>query len=496
MLRSLSLKLIALVVLFAGIPLLLYSQFRQADEEKRNIIAENLRTQGRVIAEMLKPDLTVFSETSLEKLKGRLRQIGQEEVRIKLLFRPAAMSGVKNFFYVASSSSESMEYLSLERQELFATPVVAGLGDSCEANQPVTARFRNPDGAEEILTSIVPVLHEDGCWLVLTSSIIDEPAESLLLGGAYWKQPEVVLAALVLLISALFVLSLFMNIWLGLRRFARLAREISANASEAGSFAERNQVPELESVAHDFDRLVGSLRRSAQVVRELAEENTHAIKGLLAVIAQSIEPLKRAGPLLDARGRRALELIENSVERLDEIVSQARDIETAEADLMAASRSPVDVMALLSTLAAAYRGQAAEREVEVAVSGTGRAMVVANPAQLETAIENIIDNALSFSPRGGRVTIDVERKDRQVVIRITDDGPGVAESDLERIFDRSVSLRPAVECGDGVGAAAVKHYGIGLWIARRNITHADGALRAFNSSRGLSLEITLPAHAG
>lgn len=495
MLRSLSLKLIALVILFAGIPLLLYSQFRQADQEKREVIAESLQTQGRLIAESLKPDLTVFSDSSLEKLKAHLRSIGLEDVRIKLLFRPAAMSGAENFFYVASSSSESMEYLSLERQELFATPVVAGLGNSCEANQPVSARYRNPNGDEEMLTSIVPLLLDDGCWLVLTSSIIGGSAQSFLLGGAYWQQPEVILAALVLLLSALFVLSLFLNIWLGLRRFARLAREISANTAEAGSFAERNKVTELESVARDFDRLVGALRRSAQVVRDLAEENAHAIKGSLGVIAQSIEPLKRQAPLLDARGQRALVLIENSVERLDEIVSQARDIETAEADLMAASRSRVDVVDLLSTLVAAYREQAAERDIDLDLSGASKAFVVANRAQLQTAIENIIDNAISFSPRGGRVGIGVARKDRQVQIRISDDGPGVPEADLERIFERSVSLRPMAECPEGLDAPMTHHYGVGLWIARRNVTYADGSLRAFNGARGLSVEVTLPAGA-
>ena len=497
MLRSLSLKFAALVLLFAGIPLLLYSQFRQADRDRREIVAASLGTQGRIVAESLRSDLNLFRDGALEVLNDRLRKVAQDDVRIKLLFRPRAMHGAENFFYIASSSSKSTEYLSREREELFAAQVLAGLGDSCEGNQPVSRRFRNPQGDVEVLTSIVPLLLEEGCWLVLTSSAVAQPGQVNLLGGAYWQEHEIIAAISIFVASAILVLSLFISVLLGLRRFARLARNISANVVEAATFADHNKVPELDGVAREFDRLVRTLRRSAQAVRERAEENAHAAKGPLAVIAQSLEPLKRSAAQLDARGRRAVELIELSVERLDGLISEARDIETAEAELMTAGREGIDLVALLSELIRSYRAQTESKQVGLVLRGVPRLDVVVNRAQVETAIENVLDNAISFSPHKGRITVDVDHEDRAAVVRIADDGPGVPEHQLENIFERSFSLRSRPDPLSDSGSAATENYGIGLWIARRNVTYAGGTITARNAAdRGLEVEIVLPATDG
>lgn len=496
MLRSLSLKFAVLVLLFAGIPLVLYSQFRQADQERRQIVASSLGTQGRIIAESLRSDLNSFGKGGLEALNNRLRKVAVDDVRIKLLFRPKEMHGSEDFFYIASSSSQSTEYLSQEREELYAAQVLAGLEDSCEGNQPTSRRYRNPQGHVEVLTSIVPLLLDSGCWLVLTSSVVDQRGQVSLLGGAYWQEREILAAVAIFVASAILVLSLFVSIWLGLRQFARLARHISTNIGEAETFADRNKVPELDGVAREFDRLVSALRRSAQSARERAEENAHAAKGPLAVIAQSLEPLKRLASQLDARARRAIELIELSVERLDDLISEARDIDTAEADLMTAPRQRIDVVALLRELVGSYRQQTEGKKIDFVLQGIAKFEVLANPPQLETAIENVLDNSVSFSPDDGNITIDINRRDHGATILITDDGPGVPEDQLERIFERSISLRKQPDSGPAA-AGSSQNYGIGLWIARRNITYAGGTIRARNATkRGLEIEIVLPAPDG
>jgi two-component system, OmpR family, sensor histidine kinase ChvG len=387
-----------------------------------------------------------------------------------------------------------MEYLSQEREELFASQVLAGLEDSCQGNQPISRQFRNPRGDVEVLTSIVPLLLDEGCWLVLTSSVVDQPGKVSLLGGAYWQKREIIVAASIFVASAILIMSLFVSIWLGLRRFAHLARDVSANIEEAETFADHNKVPELDGVAREFDRLVNTLRRSAQAVREHAEENAHAAKGPLAIIAQSLEPLKRSATYLDARGRRALELIELSVERLDDLISQARDIDTAEADLMTATRERVDLVALLRGLTESYRRQSEDTGIEFEFSGMPRVEIAVNREQMATAIENVLDNAVSFSPAHGRITIDVGREDRAVVVLIVDDGPGVTVDQLENIFERSVSLRPKPDRVNHADTIEIPNYGIGLWIARRNITYAGGTISAKNcAARGLEVTITLPA---
>ena len=96
----------------------------------------------------------------------------------------------------------------------------------------------------------------------------------------------------------------------GLRRFAERARRIREQGPDAGSFAGRTGLPELADVAAEFDRMVDALHRSAADIRRTAEDNAHAFKTPIAVIRQSLEPLRRAlpegqsaRPARDRRGR-------------------------------------------------------------------------------------------------------------------------------------------------------------------------------------------------
>ncbi len=113
--------------------------------------------------------------------------------------------------------------------------------------------------------------------------------------------------------------------------------------------------------------------------------------------------------------------------------------------------------------------------------------VIGNPELLETAVENLLENALDFSPRGSQLLLSARRSGGDVVIAVGDEGPGVPGEDLERIFERYVSIRPEA---DPVKA----NFGIGLWIVRRNLEAMDGGVSAHNRPEGgLMVEMTLPA---
>ncbi|MGB0749791.1 MAG: sensor histidine kinase [Magnetospiraceae bacterium] len=490
--RSLLVKFVALLVLLVGIAPLLYIQFREADREKRLIVNSSLRVQGRVVAESLRDTLDAFGEGSLTNLNERLRKISQESLRIKLLFRPNALEADQQFFYIASSSSLSAEYLQQERDEIYASAVLEGLADSCALNRDVSVRFNNPDGDEEILTAIVPMQLTSGCWVVLTSELVSETGMTRFLASPYWREPEVLFAAGALVIAISFMGLLFFQIWLNLRRFSNLASRISANPGHSAAFSDQNTVPELAGVAKDFDRLIHTLRRSAQAMRETAEENVHAFKAPLAVIAQSLEPLKRAIPEFDNRARRSLEIAAHSVDRLDGLISQARDIETAEADLMTAEQERIDMRALLDALRDALAAQARTQEVTLAITGATEAAIKGNTGQLETAFGNILENAISFSPRGGTVGIILDKSKSFVDVVVDDAGPGVPPALLPHIFERSASFRPTQAADAPANTEA--HFGIGLWISERNISYANGILTAENKpDGGFRVTVRFPA---
>ena len=112
---------------------------------------------------------------------------------------------------------------------------------------------------------------------------------------------------------------------------------------------------------------------------------------------------------------------------------------------------------------------------------------------LETVLENIIDNAISVSPEDGEIKIDLKVYGRQAVLTVKDQGPGVQAQDLERIFQRYVSIRPREPDSDGDRAFDEAHSGIGLWITRRNLEAIGGGVHAENApGGGLMMVIRLP----
>jgi two-component system, OmpR family, sensor histidine kinase ChvG len=111
---------------------------------------------------------------------------------------------------------------------------------------------------------------------------------------------------------------------------------------------------------------------------------------------------------------------------------------------------------------------------------------------LETVTENLIDNALSFTPAGRQVRIRLRRFRGTAVLTVDDEGPGVAPEKLGVIFERYYSDRRAAPPQRGSSAAG--NFGVGLWIVRRNVEAMGGQVRASNrQGGGLRMEVELRA---
>src|SRR5215472_8626013 len=220
----------------------------------------------------------------------------------------------------------------------------------------------------------------------------------------------------------------------GLRRFALRLRRIRERGPDTGSFADRNNLPELADVAAEFDRMVGALYQSAADVRRAAEDNAHAFKTPIAVIRQSIEPLRRALPQDNQRAQRALGIVEHSLDRLDGLVASARSLDEATADLIAKPRVPVDLGQVIGGLIQIRSALLASRGVSIVLASyeltisaelSPGLFVLGTEEMIETVVENLIDNAVSFSPAGSQILVHLTRDDRFARLTISDQGPGV-----------------------------------------------------------------------
>lgn len=486
---SMAAKLALVAIIFVACPIIIYFQFRHADMEKNELLMRGVREQGRLVARGLEPFLGAFNAGTAAALRKPMERLSEDMLNIKVFFRPANLpvpSGT--FFYVASAPASPPEYLAQERQDLLDTGILDLLSGTCEGDHPLATRYTNPAGKEEILSSLTPVKSAAGCWAVLTSHTSREFVGSSL-GRSYWQTPEVQLAFAVYILMAALVLIIFIGIGQNLRRFARLAHTIRTEPQQGASFAEQNRMPELSAVAAEFDRLVGTLRESARELRDAAEENAHAFKTPIAVIAQSLEPLRRAVPESDPKGRRALQLIERSIDRLDSLVGAARHMDELLASLIDVPKERINLSDLLKRMLEGYRERMAEQGLGLRTDIAAGMFVRAGEEILEVVFENLIENAASFSPKGSTISVSMVRVGDAARIVVEDEGPGVDPRNLERIFDRYFSHRPGA-AAEGNGNS---HFGIGLWIVQRNVTALRGTVRAVNrSSRGLAVVVELP----
>lgn len=292
------------------------------------------------------------------------------------------------------------------------------------------------------------------------------------------------------------LLWVFVSLLLNLRRLSSAVLSLSADNNLR--LGDTNSLAELDGVVREFDRMNASLRLAAETSRIAAIENAHAFKTPIATITHALTPLRNAVPADNVRARRSLELIQMTVTRLDALVMASRRMEEAFAKALHPHRDRIDLAAIVRHRVAKRaarpvgEGQAPSAPVQADIATD--IVVDGNADLICTALDNIIDNAVSFTRPGSAVSVTVRRDGAQAQCCIDDEGPGARQADLERIFERYYTYRPVApnpaEPSDFEEAA---NFGIGLWVARRNIEAMGGTIWAESrSTGGMRIVITLP----
>jgi two-component system sensor histidine kinase ChvG len=157
--------------------------------------------------------------------------------------------------------------------------------------------------------------------------------------------------------------------------------------------------------------------------------------------------------------------------RLDRLIGDIGEAARTDAELARARFEPVDLGDLIGQLVSAWETRRETGSVRIAFARPRRAsaIVMGEPGRLARAIDNIIDNAISFSPPGGLVEVAATHVGDEIRIRIDDEGPGVPADLREAIFNRFHSVRPETE-------SFGRHSGLGLAIARAIVEGHDGEI--------------------
>ena len=182
-----------------------------------------------------------------------------------------------------------------------------------------------------------------------------------------------------------------------------------------------------------------------------------------------------------ARHREALSDCLEESERVLSMLTTLMDISEAETGTMKLNSSQVELATVVGEVTDLYEDAAEEAGVELRVSVPGQVTVNADRDRLRQALANLVDNAIKYTPRGGRVEVSASREDRAVIIRIADTGPGISEQDLPRIFDRLYR---------GDQSRATRGLGLGLSLVRAYVG-AQGGTVTVNGTPGAGATFTL-----
>jgi two-component system sensor histidine kinase ChvG len=274
--------------------------------------------------------------------------------------------------------------------------------------------------------------------------------------------------------------------WLGwrmVRPLELLRKQVQARAKEPVPAAvDVDRADEFGDLAIAFNELLARLqdrrRQSAELIADLA----HEFKNPVAAVRAAAEQLE--GNHDAERVARLAGLIGESSRRLDALVTEFLALARAEAGLEGDVREDVDVKALVRLLIERARSDVRTTAVTLNVAGDD-AVVSAVSVQLERALGNLIDNAVSFAGsegRAGRVVVHIAKTPAGVAIDVVDDGPGIAASDLPRVFERYFTTR------------AMKHgTGLGLALARAIAQAHGGTLTATSTAgQGATFSVRLP----
>jgi two-component system sensor histidine kinase ChvG len=247
---------------------------------------------------------------------------------------------------------------------------------------------------------------------------------------------------------------------------------------------------EVGGLARALADMTAALRQRMDATEAFAADVAHELKNPLASLRSAVETL---GNVRDEAVReRLFAVIEADVRRIDRLITDISAASRLDAELSRARLQPLDVAqlaeAIMSTQTA---GGPARRGVifRMDLPPPGTAMVMADADRLAQVLNNLVDNAISFSPEGGTITISAWRQGPVVNMVVTDEGPGVPPEVRQSIFERFYSERAE---GEEFG----KHSGLGLSIAKAIVEAMDGQIRVedrADGKPGALFRVSLPA---
>jgi two-component system sensor histidine kinase ChvG len=259
-----------------------------------------------------------------------------------------------------------------------------------------------------------------------------------------------------------------------IRRLSEAAEGVQSSGQTRAQIPEfPDRTDEIGHLSRSMRRMTDALYNRIEAIERFAADVAHELKNPLTSLRSAVETLPRAKKPEDRD--RLTAIIQHDVRRLDRLITDISSASRLDAELARELTERVDIEKLTETMVSIQQDVAAKRKVSVVLEkrhGRHAPIVNGHESRLAQVINNLIDNAISFSPDGGTVRVAIATTANDLTLTVSDEGPGI-RGDVSRIFQRFYTDRPEGEhFGD--------HSGLGLSISRQIMDAHKGSIRAEN----------------
>lgn len=246
--------------------------------------------------------------------------------------------------------------------------------------------------------------------------------------------------------------------WFLAQDAAKNLQQISQTASRIrrGQFDIRAKLEtkdsEIQTLIDAFNAMLDRIHDLMKEMRELTDNVAHDMRSPVARIRALSETLLSA-PTKPSSGNNEAAIIIKECDQLIQMINATLDVAEAESGASQLNQETVDMSKLTADACELFETLAEEKNITLGAQLVTGCDVVGNVSALQRMLANVIDNAIKYTPENGKISVTLEKNDKNVLIRVTDTGIGISASDQERIFERFYRCdlsRSMVGCGLGL----------------------------------------------
>jgi two-component system OmpR family sensor kinase len=335
-------------------------------------------------------------------------------------------------------------------------------------------------------TGFVTVSTDGGDWRVFTRAsreYVVQVAQPMSVrsrqAAAVALRTAVPLLFLVPLLGAL----VWYTVGRGLRPLQRVADEVSRRSPSALQPLSEHDIPEeVRPVIASLNGLLDQLGGALEAQRDFVADAAHALRTPVTALQLQAQLLERAES--DNARAAAMQQLKHGLQRLTHLVQQLLTLARQDPNAALRAFGPVELDRLAREVVATQSVLAESRNIDLGMERDETVSILGDPDALHVLLSNLVDNAIRYTPEGGRVDVSVTREDQCAAVRVEDNGPGIPAEERARVFDRFYRLERGDAAGSGLGLAIVKN------IADRH--RAALALEGGKDGKGLKVTVQFP----